>query len=243
MTSQKPPTSSNRIDTLTLWIALASLVVSTISIVFSYWAFDVSKRAEGRASGKIKATFEDLGIFPTEREHIPDGIKTDFLDGIHVFSINNLRDFMEWGPSVKVKNTGEYPIDSLHVDVLYVQGGMVGEGVKQIEPKPVLGTGISSLEPPLFGKLDKGKFAVLTFQKQLLDQMLKATLGEQFKDKRHFGVFEVRTFCRIVGATSYDRPDRPEFPRFGLVWTPSQLDEDNKKLILGSNPQVFIMDK
>jgi hypothetical protein len=243
MSNQNFTAGRNWTTILTVLGTVVSIVVSAVAIVVSYWAFDVSERAEGRASGKIKAKFEDLGIFPTERKYVPDGIEMEFLDGIHVFSIKNLRDFMEWAPSIKVKNTGEYPIDSLHVDVLYEQGGMAGEGVKQIEPKPVLGTGISSLEPPLFGKLDKGKFAVLSIQKQLLEQMLKATLGEQFKDKRHFGVFEVRAFCRIVGATSYDRPDRPDFPRFGLVWTPSHLEEDNKKLILGQHSQVFIMDK
>lgn len=105
MSSQNPPTSLSRFELLTFGVALASLVVSTISIVVSYWAFDVSKRAEGRASGKIKATFEDLTIFPTERKYVPEGIEMEFLDGIHVFSIKNLRDFIEWAPSCVMRSS------------------------------------------------------------------------------------------------------------------------------------------
>ncbi len=228
------------------WTAVGtviSIVVSAASFYVSYQAKEISERAEGRVSGKIKAHFEDLGIFPTEQKYVPPGVKMEKEDSMYTFTVGNLRDFMEWGPSIKIRNTGEYPIDNLHIDVQWLIGGMMGKDVKQIHPMPILGTGISTLEPPLFGKLDKGKFAVLSIKKPLLQQMLKATMGEQFKNKEHFGIFEVRTFCRIVGATAYDRPDQPAFPRFKLIWTPSRLEEDNIKLILNEHPQVLMMDQ
>ena len=243
MSSQNSPPGRNWAAILAVLGTGVPIVVSAIALVVSYWAFDVSKQAEARSSGKIKAKFEDLTVFPTEEKFVPPGVKKEKKDSLYVFTVDNLRSLMAWGPSVKIKNTGEYPIDSLHVDVQWLGGGAVGKGVEQIIPVPILGTGISSLEPPLFGKLEKGKFAILSIKKPLLQQMLKATMGEKFKDKQHYGLFEVRTFSRIVGATSYDRPDRPEFPRFFLIWTPSSLEEENVKLILEEHPQVLLRDE
>lgn len=243
MSSQNSTAGRNWTTILTVLGTVASIVVSAIAIVVSYWAFDVSERTEGRASGKIKAKFEDLGIFPTEQKFLPPGVKMEKEDSMYTFTIPDLQNFLEWSPSIKIKNIGEYPIDNLHVDVQYLTGGMMGKDVKQIHPIPILGTGISTEEPPMFGKLEKSKFAILSIKKPLLQQMLKATMGEKFKDKEHFGVFEVRTFCRIVGATSYDRPERPDFPRFTLIWTPSHLEGNKIKLILGDQPQVHVMDQ
>jgi hypothetical protein len=237
--SNMNPPASSRWTWTTILSGLGSatsLVVSVVALFVSFQAKDVSQRTEDRASGKIKAKFEIVGVFPSDEKSLPAGIKkSDFGS----FSVDDPQSLIEWSPVIRIKNTGEYPIDSFRVEVQsWIQSRIPDDNIPKL--RPIFGTSVSVLESPPFGKLIPGQSALFSINKGLVEQMLKATPGKQWKDDKHYASFQLRTYCRIVGADSYDGPNRSEFPVLGLVWIPSQFTEDKIKLILEDQSHVLI---
>ncbi len=222
-------------------IAVLSLVVALAALGVSFWQWKVAQRAEDRASGKIRANFEFIGIGNTDEKTLSRLEKKTQL-GFKAVYLDDVDKLVNWGPYVEVKNTGEEVIDGIRIEVELTTGMYIGPGVTQKDPVPYVVTQASSFEPHLAEKLQPGASATVLIVKPLLEQILPAKFEEK-NDLEYLGHFHVSVYCRIAGGTGYDRPTPDKTATLHFVWLPSGFPEEKCKKILAMQPTVRIIGK
>ncbi len=199
----------------------------------------IAQAAQDRATGRIQARYE----FVVEPTPHPDRSK-EFLrkrEGSDqmILRIESADELMRWSPYVRIKNTGTEPIDAIKTDVHYDLGAAYGAGVRQIEPAPMVINETSTYEATAFGKLEPGHSARIFVAPLLLNQITRLNLKE-YADKDHFGMFTVRVYCRLVGASSYDRMPDEKWVALMFHWRPAGFLPDAKhvKELLEKKPWI-----
>lgn len=226
-----------------------SIIVSTASAVFTYSsareaaeANALTRQAQDRAAGKVRAKFEFVPD-PDDKDSSrfkPFVRKQDAYDNL-VFRIENVDELIRWGPAFVIKNTGTEPIDAIKVDIDYVVGSAYGRNVRQLEPTPFVMNDVTSYEATSFGKMLPGQTARVSVGPMLLQQLTEFK-WQDFAEKDHNGVFSVDVKCRLVGATSYDQVDRNQRRVFEFHWRPAGFKPDAKNVreYLAKKPSVVV---
>jgi hypothetical protein len=231
-----------------LRFTIASMSLNLILTVIAVWSgISAAKSAAEAANansllmGKTQASFElveETNRDPARfKEFMRPKEGTDEL----VFRIESADELMRWGPYVRVKNTGTGPIDAIRIDVHYSYGSAYGIGVKQIEPIPLIVNDNSSHEATSFGKLMPGQTVRIALAPILVNQISRLHWTD-YADKDHMGIFTIRAYCRLVGATSYDRAPDEQTEVLTFHWRPAGLRPDAKhvKELLAIKPEVKI---
>ena len=189
----------------------------------------IARAAQDRASGKVQARFgfvENINRDPKKFKEFMR--KKDGYDE-EVFRIESADELIRWAPNVRIKNVGTEPIDAIKTDVHYMTGNAYGVGVRQIEPEPLVYNEKSSDEAATFGKLMPGKTARIDLSPLLLAQISRLK-WQDYPDKDHYGIFNIRVLCRLVGASSYDRMEDDSPMPVHFHWRPAGFKSDAKNV-------------
>lgn len=221
-------------------IALFGLVVAILawteareSRKIAAEAQTLSQKSYDRASGKVGAKFAIVGFSPPP-DKLPDPIKyrVSGQDEVRLSSLPHLR---LMSPRVRLKNTGEEPIDAVRLEtkteLVGVEfGGKIAE--KEFGMMAAWRHGHVETEDIPFGrKLLPGETASVPLTRGLLSQMMRLHAPEA-ADKNNFVRFDVRCYGRVVGATAFDNADGGARSAIRFVWVPNGFPEDEIKKFL-----------
>jgi hypothetical protein len=257
----KPVTETEvdkRQDREITWSFIVAGVSAVLTVASTYYAYQsaqsaaksadeavaankIAQAAQDRAAGKVQARFEFVDDQKRDPERFKEFMrKKDGSDQL-VFRIESADELLRWSPYVRIKNTGSEPIDAIKTDVHYDFGAAYGVGVQQIEPAPIVINETSSHEATTFGKLDPGHAARIYVASLLLSQITRLNFRD-YADRDHLGMFTVKVYCRLVGASSYDRMPDDQPVALTFHWRPAGFKPDakNVKELLEKKPWVVI---
>jgi hypothetical protein len=198
-------------------IGCASLIVAVVAIGLSFWQAYLQQRSYDRSVGKIKAALEIVSTIP-DANRMPAKQAGD-LPGtgppdLDIFIRNNLQ--------IRVRNTGDEPIEALRVEVLFVGGANdVPPDTKNVATGPLVLKQCSRKDYDLSGTLAPGQIATLPVSPSLLEQMMLSS-NRKAGDKLHIGVFQIRCLGKLVGVSHFD----PSDPNVSLKLTGSWVPND-----------------
>ncbi len=221
-------------------ISLFALLVSGIALFFSIRSSNIAQRTDDRTSGKLKAQFVLDRVGNTD-EKATDPLYKKTQLGKEAIYLDNVNRLVQWNPSVEVTNNGEENIHSFRVEVKFVQGFVVDIPPTSQKPTPYVFVP-SSLELEVPGKLEPGFSASFSIIRPLLAQMLQAQVPEKL-EREHWGSFSVKVYGRIVGGTTFDRPEPYKEAQLHFVWLPSAFSTKNSNSILESDTDVKVVHK
>jgi hypothetical protein len=198
-----------------------------------------SQRADDRASGKLKAKFEFVGIGNTDEKTLAELTKKTKLDFPAVY-LDDVDRLVRWAPYVQVKNTGEEVIDGIQVVMDFMIGGVMGKGVTQITPQPYVVTQPTILLPTMSAKLMPGQTARIPLLKPLVEQIRGTGRTPYPEQEECFGAFRVSVYCRMFNSPAYDAPDKLKATTLYFAWLRSGFEGEQAKKILETQPRVRI---
>ena len=221
-------------------IALIAVCVAGGALCVAFWQYGLAQKAQDRASGKIRAKIEFVGIGNTDEKTLARFVKKSSL-GFEAAYLEDAKRLIQWNPYVEIKNTGDEIIDGMRVQVRFTNGVIISK--KGVVPKhpPYVLNGTTDLALPLKEKLRPGQKATVSLMKPLLGQLLQAQAPDQ-SEQEHIGSFEVTVYCKVAGGTTAsDRPEPYKSATLHFIWLPKGFTKEACKNVLDSNPSVTIM--
>jgi hypothetical protein len=155
-------------------ISLLALFVSTLSFGVSFYNMQLTQMAQDRATGKIKAKFEFVGVGNTDEKSLAPFYKKSKL-GFETVYIDDVEHLIKWNPFIEIKNTGEEVIDGIRVEVRFTSGMVV---TPKAAPTPYVLNEAIDLDLTLKEKVHPGQTAKVSMMKPLLGQMVQAQTQE-----------------------------------------------------------------
>lgn len=225
-------------------LALVALLISILAACFTYWQSSVAQKALDRASGKVNAKLELVGMTP-KMEDIPPALIEKFAEqgNIGGITLRSLDDLIALNPTVILKNVGDEPVETLRVETRFVTGAIDTIGLpaeKQREKTPWVLKQLEQEDYPLSQKLENNQTAKIPFMRGLLGQMMQAQ-SEGQRDRKHLGKFEIRCYGKIVGGPTFDAAEAKEPLVLSFIWIPNGFPKEKcKEVIEGMKPAVLI---